>query len=211
MCKIYDFNNALAFEQKRWPVADKFLNQLYPKSIIKRQDWNTQTGRRNQQVDIDVIVGDVKISEKFRDKSAEKFKDIIIELYSNVETKNPGYTLKSMADYLHYWKGTNVYIFKDEQLKNAANTCFKIFEDTINEMLKNIYPKSKKDSKEGYSTDLRIWLNEKEKDGNTWFTFTATVPLTKLDYDKYEMNSKGVWVRTHHGLNIQKTPSLFDF
>ena len=100
---VDDFNRDLALEKSTRNPMDKFYYNVWGVKDISVEDYETETGRINQQKDRDVLVTasngrKVYISEKYRRGSWD---DILVEIFS-VYPKKVGWSVHSEADIIAY-------------------------------------------------------------------------------------------------------------
>jgi hypothetical protein len=100
---VHDFNKDLEFEKSTRTPMDKFYREVWGVQDISVEDYNTETGRINQQKDRDVLVTSnsgrkVYVSEKYR-KGA--WDDILVEIFS-VYPEKVGWSVHSEADIIAY-------------------------------------------------------------------------------------------------------------
>lgn len=107
--KHYQWGDCLQKESRAQPLGDCLIESIYyghpGVSYYSYNRFSYDEHPDLQKADIDSqIVADneiISISEKYRYSC---FDDIMIELYSDVEKRKPGWALISKADYLHYFK-----------------------------------------------------------------------------------------------------------
>lgn len=124
-----EFIRTMEIERSFQPMADKLYRELFPDCEIETIDWNeSDRNKKLQMADVDRIIHtkdgkSIKISEKFR-TGKYKLTDVMIELYSNLESKKLGWAFRSKADYLFYYKGGQVCIIDAEDVKKIAQNIF---------------------------------------------------------------------------------------
>lgn len=124
-----EFIKAMEIERSFQPMADKLYQELFPGCEIETIGWDeSDRNKKLQMADVDRIIHtkdgkSIKISEKFR-TGKYKLTDVMIELYSNLESKKLGWAFQSEADYLFYYKGGQVCIVDAEDVKQIAQDIF---------------------------------------------------------------------------------------
>lgn len=117
-----NFYEALKYEDSQMSPANKFYESL-GFTNIRRCRYETPTGRKNQEADIDLKAKYngkiIKISEKFR---SIDYGDVMVELEDKFEgsmNKN-GWIFKSKADYIFYHTPKALYIIPVVYLRKLA-------------------------------------------------------------------------------------------
>lgn len=98
------FNECLAYEKGQLEIGDSFA-AFYKEykgleGDIRRMSWSDPQGRFWQKKDIDLMIGDISISEKYR---SYDFGDMLIELFSDCEEHRMGWGYEGRSDRIFYF------------------------------------------------------------------------------------------------------------
>lgn len=98
------FNECLAYEKGQLEIGDSFATWFKQhKGLdgdIRRMNWRDPQGRFWQKKDVDLMIGDIGISEKYR---SNDYGDMLIEIFSDCEEYKMGWGYEGRSDYIFYF------------------------------------------------------------------------------------------------------------
>ncbi len=183
---VHHFHESQKKETAHFATADKFYKEQLEALKIDRCDYNTVSGRKSQQNDIDLWLTlknrRISVSEK---KRAHDFNDLYLEVYSKFPFVE-GWTAHSKADYLAYFFPERVFWaafpqiirFYREQL--LPHIPLEWFED-----IRIAWPEKSTQKKQtikiaGCSYNILLIQAFNRSDGNNWYTMGTSIPFKIL-------------------------------
>lgn len=186
----------LDYEKSRFPMANQFLNQLFPFRTIERVPWSTPSGRDYQKSDVDVVLmspGEdvILISEKFR---SDYYNDLMIEIYSDKDNRKPGWGIISYSDYMHYWMRRKPTIVSMQPLKNLIVRIKAEFNSDIEEMIETGMHRLDTEF-EGFPISFICNPTYGSNKEILWQNLTVTISFDilkyfNIDYERYEVDKQ---------------------
>lgn len=178
-----EFIRTMEIERSFQPMADELYRELFPGCEIETIGWDeSNRNKKLQMADVDRIIHtkdgkSIKISEKFR-TGKYKLTDVMIELYSNLESKKLGWAFHSEADYLFYYKGGQVCIVNAEDVKQIAQNIFDALSefDFDNVELNKITKQSITIDKVEVHGNILV----SKPAGQTWATVSYVLPIETM-------------------------------
>ena len=173
----YSFSGCLDKEKYAQPLGDAFIKQVYM-TTGQRMDYNIHPTEQKSDIDILVRMSDklVGISEKFRYNN--HYDDILLEIFSDVQKNTLGWSIKSKADIMHYFRigeiddPCTVDIISMDLITNAARLIFRdLMErgdcniDITDNIMRDPYP----------GADYRISCIPSRKGDHKWVGLVAAV------------------------------------
>ena len=184
----YSFSSCLDKEKYAQPLGDALIDQIYM-TTGQRVDYNTHPTEQKSDIDVLVRMPDklVGISEKFRYNN--HYGDILLEIFSDVQKNTLGWSIKSKADVLHYFRigeiddPCTVDIIPMDLITNAARL---IFRDLAERMDCNIdiTDNTMRDPYPG--ADYKISCIPSRKGNHKWVGLVAAVEKEFLLDHTYE-------------------------